>query len=120
VRVLFPTAVSKAFTYNRGYVAYDNLDNGKGYWLKFSTTESITITGEKITGDTIDVPQGWSMLGSISVPVDSQNIVTIPQGIIRGIVGVCPWFDCIVTTIRPGNAYWLKTSAEGKIILKSN
>jgi hypothetical protein len=119
-RILFPTAVSNAFTYDEGYVTHDSMLLGKGYWMKFAAFDSIIITGKKIIEDTIDVPSGWSMFGSISVDVDTQNIVTIPEGVIKRILKICPWFDCYVTSIEPGHAYWLQTTSSGKIILKTN
>jgi photosystem II stability/assembly factor-like uncharacterized protein/uncharacterized protein YegL len=45
---LFPSAISSAFAFDNGYVAKDNMENGKGYWLKFSTTENVQIAGRPV------------------------------------------------------------------------
>src|SRR5204863_5823228 len=42
---VFPTASTHAFAYQGSYVSKDTLRIGTGYWVKFSSPQSVTITG---------------------------------------------------------------------------
>lgn len=121
VSALFPSAVSKAFDYEGGYQSHAELQEGVGYWLKSSVTDSVVVSGAPIYIDTIDVTTGWQIIGSISVPVDSSQIVTIPPNLIS-FPRCDPWgyprYGCYYNTIIPGNAYWVKARGAGKVILK--
>src|SRR5207244_2857573 len=72
--VLFPDATSNAFAYEGSYVVRDTLSNKIGYWLKFPAAEVVTLDGAERTKDTIDVVDGWNMIGSISNPVPVNTI----------------------------------------------
>jgi hypothetical protein len=117
--VLFPTSVSNAFTYTvGGYVNRDTLEYGVGYWLKFTGTQALSLSGDVMTSDTVDVVQGWNMIGSISIPVSTGTIIQIPTGIV-----VSPYFGysstgySSATSIDPMRGYWVKVSQNGKLVL---
>ena len=116
---LFPTAVSNAFAYGgTGYVSRDTLDYGVGYWLKFSAAQVLSFTGDERTLDTLAVVEKWNMIGSISIPVPVENIVQIPNGIVTSryfaYTGVA---YAPTTTISPLQAYWVKVTQNGQLIL---
>jgi len=46
-----------------GYTQQDTLWNRVGYWLKFPTAQTVDITGMRRVQDTIDVQEGWNMIG---------------------------------------------------------
>ncbi|MBI3194281.1 MAG: PQQ-dependent sugar dehydrogenase, partial [Ignavibacteriae bacterium] len=54
---LFPDASSQAFTFVplTGYVTEDSLENGIGYWLKFDSTETVSLLGGALSVDTLEV-----------------------------------------------------------------
>lgn len=119
VRQLFPTAdMEFAFAFNG--VAYElvyRLENRRGYWEKFTNPVNNTITGIPRGVDTIDVTAGWNMVGSISYPVDTGTIVSIPAGI-RG----SDWIGYVngyvaVDQINPGKGYWVKANSTGQFVL---
>jgi uncharacterized protein (TIGR02145 family) len=116
---LFPTAISDAFIYENSYQPKDTLENGFGFWLKFGSAETITITGNIILEDTIEVNAGWNIIGSLTVPVAVNTITSDPSGIITSqffgynSAGVYQETD----TIQPGKGYWVKVNENGKIIL---
>jgi hypothetical protein len=120
VQVLFPSAAFPyAFAFNpaSGYVQRSRMLNGVGYWEKFDGPETVNLTGGSIQQDTIDLVQGWNMIGGISVPVDTSAIAQVPPGIV-----VSQYFGYAggysgSSTIQPGNAYWVKASAAGQLIL---
>jgi hypothetical protein len=119
---VFPTSVSNAFAYTPlGYASRDTLDYGVGYWLKFAMTQGLTVTGELITEDTIEVVQGWNIIGSISSPVVVTGIVQIPSGIV-----VSPYYGYSATgyapasVLEPMKGYWVKVSQNGTLVLNTS
>jgi len=120
--VQFPTATSSAFGFDNsvGYVQRDTLRNLEGYWLKFDSAQNIPITGIPISQDTIDVRAGWSLIGSITNPVDVVNVVQIPPGILQS-----PFFEYsgsynVADVLAPAKAYWVRSSAVGHLVLSSS
>ena len=120
VSALFPVAKSRAFYYKDGYKATDSLTPGVGYWLKFHGSQSIDLLGDRILKDTIDLPQRWSIVGSISVPIPVDKITTIPSGIeasaFFGYNGAYFQAD----TLQPGRGYWIKLTVPGRLILSAS
>jgi glucose/arabinose dehydrogenase len=119
---VFPTSTPNAFAYTpSGYIARDTLDYGVGYWLKFVSTQLVSVTGEARNLDTIDVVAGWNIIGSISDPVGVGSIVQIPSGIV-----ISPYFGyssagyTSVTTIEPMRGYWVKVSQSGQLVFISS
>jgi hypothetical protein len=118
VRQLYPTSMNAyAFEFSGGYVQRYRLANGKGYWEKFPAAIVNPITGSARASDTLNVVAGWNMVGSITCPVDTGTIVSIPAGLRSS-----NWFGYSsgytpVTQIIPGRAYWVKANGAGKFVL---
>lgn len=89
------------------YHRTDSLTNGKGYWMKINGSQSVWMAGKTILEDTIDVHNGWNLIGSISKPVPVSDLRVIPQGEI-GISGPCGYWWGSCDTVQPGLAYWAK------------
>ncbi|MBI5215771.1 MAG: T9SS type A sorting domain-containing protein [Ignavibacteriae bacterium] len=118
--ILFPTATSDAFTYTSAYSPKDTLANGIGYWLKFASPESLRFLGAPITSETLDVNEGWNMIGSISSPIVVSSIVSEPPGMITGnFFGYANGYST-ADTIHPGKGYWVKVNQAGTLILSSS
>jgi hypothetical protein len=123
VRALFPGALSPyafAFSPSTGYHQQMVLAPGRGYWEKFSVAGFAYPSGDMLLQDTMDVEQGWNMVGSIGVPVDTAAIVTIPSGLRASF-----WFGyaggyAAVDTLVPGGAFWVKASVAGKVVLQGS
>jgi len=116
---VFPTSTSNAFAFTpMGYVIKDTLKNGVGYWLKFSSTQLVSVGGELRTPDTMDVVQGWNIIGSINSAVQVGDIIQIPGGVV-----VSPYFGygstgySATSIIEPMNGYWVKASQHGRLVL---
>ncbi|TAK57343.1 MAG: hypothetical protein EPO24_09975, partial [Bacteroidetes bacterium] len=115
--IVFPSSVSPAFTFEGSYVLEDSLKNGIGYWLKFDSSESVAIIGDKLDDDTIAVNAGWNMLGSLSDTISTSCITPLGTSIESPFFGYHNGYvqsDVIV----PCKAYWIKVSADGKLVLK--
>ena len=72
--VLFPQAISNAFEFDAGYFAAESLQLGRGYWLKFSGPNSISIFGAPAVAETIAIGEGWNLIGGISSPVTAASV----------------------------------------------
>lgn len=116
--VLFPTAISQAYRYgSQGYTAVDTLVQGRGYWLKFPVGQNVDITGIERGRDTIDVHQGWNLIGSTSWPVDTEDIVQVPSGIVQSLFFGYNGTYFAADTINPSKAYWVKAATSGQLIV---
>lgn len=114
---LFPTSTSSAFLFDEGYVPQDTLIPGIGYWLKFSGAQTIPLTGKPLLIDSIDVVEGWNLIGSISAPLPVSSVTSDPPSIIASsFYGFANGYYTI-QTIEPGFGYWVKVNSNGKLIL---
>ncbi len=116
---LFPAPSSQAFAFDGGYQARDTLENGVGYWLKFSSEQSFSISGFPRAVDSLDVVEGWNLIGSISSPLAVELIGSIPSGIITSEFFGYQHGYSTSSTIVPGKGYWVKVNQTGTLILSS-
>jgi hypothetical protein len=117
VSVLFPTAISSAYRYQGSYQAVDHLDLGTGYWLKFPSSQTIDIPGYAINNDTVEVFEGWNIIGSVSKAIAVNAIGSEPAGMTTS-----SFFDynngyVNADSIIPGKGYWVKVDRNGLLIL---
>jgi endo-1,4-beta-D-glucanase Y len=121
-QVLFPSAISNAFAYDSsgGYTIQDSLSNGIGYWLKFGADQTSNIHGDSISADTIDVQNGWNLIGSVSSAVPVASISSLPPNISTSNFFAYDGGYAVSGTIVPGWGYWVKASQSGKLILSSS
>ncbi|MFN4111527.1 MAG: hypothetical protein ACK4G1_04585, partial [Ignavibacteria bacterium] len=79
---LFPDAITPAYGYSEDYYVADTLIIGKGYWLKFPQSDSVSIVGRKSSTDSLFLSAGWNLIGPFDYPVNTDQISTIPPEII--------------------------------------
>jgi hypothetical protein len=124
LRRLFPTSLFPyAFVYDSSgsYVQSHRLLNGIGYWAFFPSPETIILKGTQRMIDTISVRPGWNMIGSISKPIATAQISSIPSGMITS-----QFFSFNVgsyvrsDTVYPGRGYWVKLNSSGMLVLGSD
>ena len=117
--VVFPPAISSAFAFdqNSGYVVRDTLRYGEGFWLKFPSSQNISITGTARLQDSIAVRAGWNLIGAISSPVPTGSIVQIPSGIVASSYYGYNGAYAVADTLFPGKGYWIKVSGTGHLVL---
>jgi len=116
---LFSTAVSNAFAYDGSYAVYGTLKNGRGYWLKFSSSQAISMEGLDLVNDTVKVAAGWNMIGSLTASISVGNIGSNPGGIVTSNFFGFNGSYQKSTTIEPGLGYWVKVSQAGQLVLSS-
>jgi len=116
---IFPSALSKAFSYEGGYVRHDSLRDAVGYWLKFDTSEALTFSGDPLLRDSISLVTGWNLVGSISTSLDVASIQKAPTDVL-----ISPFFGfdgayMIADSLQPVRGYWVKAKTAGKLTLSS-
>jgi hypothetical protein len=117
------TVPQTLFGFDVAYQSENDLEVGKGYWLRFTSTGSSTMAGfvPKIAGHeaiVLDLPQGWSFIGGLpsfrnwnSVYVSDPDEILIPGTLYEyGIIGYSS-----VGFMWPGKGYWIKTNQTGTI-----
>ncbi len=118
---IFPTAGSPAYGFTpSGYVEEDSLEGGKGYWMRFDSADVVSFPGTPVEADTIDVPYGWSLFGSISYSVPVDSIEQVPPGLVDAFYSYSPGsgYQANPPSIEPGVALWLNTNQAGQLILR--
>ena len=114
---IFPTAVSPAFGYQGSYFIGDTLINGRAYWLKFGSNQTLHLSGDSLGFQTIPVYPEWNFIGSISGPVPVSAIAESPPGIITSrYFGYSAGYHAI-DTVDPGDGSWVKASNYGQLVL---
>src|SRR2546427_5115703 len=121
VATLFPTKITNAFLYDTsGYNVAGSMSIGRGYWLKFSGDQVVTDSGPSNSPLVIPVRQGWNLIGSQGVVVQTSNISSSPPGIVTSQFFGYQGSYQTSTTIQPGRAYWVKVNQAGGLILSAS
>jgi photosystem II stability/assembly factor-like uncharacterized protein len=116
---LFPTSVSSAYAYAKGYTVRDTLSNGDGFWLKFEVPQFSDLVGDAITSDSVTLMPGWNMVGSISSPIAVADIIEQPPGLVSSLVYGYRKGYTVDDSLVPGRGYWVKAATLGTIVLSS-
>ncbi len=116
--VLFPTAISYAFSYEGSYVRDSLLRNGFGYWLKFNGPITVPYTGTTFQQESLLVATGWNMIGTPSYPVLLSDISEIGTTVVSKYFGYSSSYR-IVDTLMPGFGYWVKVNQPGKLLMNA-
>ncbi len=121
IPAIFPSITSHAFRFEGTYVPTDTLNIGQGYWLKFSEDKSFFICGTLVTSETTAVRDGWNMIGSISVPISTTNITSVPPALTTSqFFGFDGSAYLPADSIEPGKGYWVRTSGTGRLTLSGS
>jgi hypothetical protein len=118
VATIFPGATSAAYAFDGGYVQHDTLSPGVGYWLKFPSATTDSLTGTERLRDTIAVHAGWNIVGALSVPAAASAAATLPPGLIVSQFYGYDGSYTVASTLFPFRSYWVKVSADGLLILQ--
>ncbi len=113
---LYPSAIGAAYAYAGAYVAHDTLTNATGYWMKFPAGDTVPMAGFARTSDTVDVAEGWNIVGSISSPIPVTAVSTIPGGLVSSGFFAYGGSYALSSTIEPARGYWVKSSGAGKLV----
>ncbi len=115
---LFPNSVSSCFMYNNGYTTVNILETGPGYWLKFGSPQSVSISGSAVSYN-VSLLDGWNMIGPFHQDVPVASISTIPSGIITSAFYAFSAGYQTTNLLEPGKGYRVKTSQAGEMTYNS-
>ncbi|TAK60713.1 MAG: T9SS type A sorting domain-containing protein, partial [Bacteroidetes bacterium] len=117
---IFPDAISEAYYFNGGYFSQSTLQLGRGYWLKFDSSQSYDVYGFLALEDSFTVTTDWNLIGCISNPIPVASITSNPPGMVTSeFYGYQDGYQ-IVDTLIPGQGYWVKVNESGKLYLSSS
>jgi len=117
---LYPAAVGSAFAYDGGYVSATDLENRRGYWLKFDSAQTASMTGAARRSDTIAVSAGWNLIGSLSLPVAASAVASIPGGLVSSEFFGFNGAYYAAAAIEPGQGYWVKMADAGLLVMDAS
>ena len=116
---IFPDAVENTlFAFDGAYVLDSNLVNGEGYWLRFDTSGTTTITGHSMNELSISLNENWNLISglhedmSIYSVIDPDSII-VPNTLF-GFSGA--YFN--TETLIPGKGYWLRAYEAGMVTIQ--
>ncbi|CAN2039208.1 hypothetical protein GMMP15_100038 [Candidatus Magnetomoraceae bacterium gMMP-15] len=102
---LFPEA-EVAYKFEDGsYVDVNNLEPGKGYWIKVPSDKTYAINGQSFRNYTLSLSPGWHLLGAV-------NTSATPSGAIEVIYKYENGAYNEATNLDPGFGYWVKITKE--------
>lgn len=115
--VVFPTALQGSFYYfDLIYVPENLMIQGPGYWVNLSDSISTTFVGERSEIFTVEVEEGWNLIGSLS----NTSVIEDPQNIlIPGTLFSYSEVYELTSTIEPGLGYWVASEADGEVDITS-
>lgn len=116
---LYPFPSSPLFGYNGAYVVSDTAFIGQGYWLRLNAGQKVIYNGDAVTSKSIDVADGWNMIGAISLPLNTASVTSVPPDIISSRFYGYGSSYTTVTSLQPGFGYWVKVKQAGQLILNS-
>ncbi len=119
---LFPTALSRAYRYETGYISEDSLQCGIGYWIKFDSSQIYSLIGIQCEDSGIGVFQGWNLIGTFTDTISSSTLFIEPHHqFTTGFYLYDPDSGYLESNeLYPGLGYWVKSSGPGTIVHDSN
>ncbi|MBI5475582.1 MAG: T9SS type A sorting domain-containing protein [Ignavibacteriales bacterium] len=106
------------------YITKDQIAVGFGYWVKYSSSTSISYTGTTQTTLTIPVITGWNMIGSFARSIKYTQVtpkINLASAF-KKYDGSGGYIDLTESDpyLEPGIGYWIKVNSDGNIILDPN
>ncbi|MCB0747528.1 MAG: immunoglobulin domain-containing protein [Ignavibacteriae bacterium] len=115
---IFNETNSNAFLFDGIYKSTPNLENGKGYWVKFNQENITNIYGQEPT-ESIQVKKGWNMIGGYNDEIPISSLSSNPNGIISSNIYGFDNGYYISDKLKPGDGYWVKASNGGELNFSS-
>jgi hypothetical protein len=118
---LFPNAVEGTlFSFDGGYISEENLNPGKGYWLRFWEDETTIVIGNQFPQLDILLNEGWNLISGINQITDVNDIfdpinILVPGTFYGFNMGYEEAFQLV-----PGESYWVRSNQLGVIYINFN
>ena len=115
---VFPNSINNTlYAFDAGYVSAENLDLGEGYWLRFDAEGENMVEGGSVNEISVTLASGWNLITGGSEIMGVETI-SDPDGIIvaNTLYGFSTGYESS-TVLDPGKGYWIRTSAEGDVVI---
>jgi hypothetical protein len=115
---IFPDATENTFySFDETYVLDSTLVQGAGYWLRFDTTGTTTITGNPIDELTISLSEGWNMVSGLHEDLSIYSINDPDSTIVPNTMYGFSETYFLTETLVPGKGYWLRAYQDGEVTI---
>ncbi|OQY26418.1 MAG: hypothetical protein B6244_13670, partial [Candidatus Cloacimonetes bacterium 4572_55] len=113
---LFPNAMANTFYgFSGSYQSATEFEDGIGYWLRFNSAETVTLTGVPVTSLTIDLDSGWNMISGPFCDVPLGSIQDTGDIIIANTLYEFSGSYQAATSVEKGKGYWIRARESGQI-----
>ena len=117
---LFPNAIENTlYSFDGGYIPQTILVPGAGYWLRFESVDSTTITGTPINELTISLSADWNLISGISAELSIYAVLDSDSIIVPNTIYGFSEGYTMSEIFSPGNGYWIRAYEAGEISLIS-
>lgn len=117
VKPAFPQSMPSLFSFEGTYNVRDSMAFGTGYWAK-PAKSIVEFVGARAARETINVQQGWNMIGSTWKPVARSDILAQPDSLlVSGFFTYDGTAYIVADTLMPGRSYWVKVKKAGLLML---
>ena len=118
--LIFPESIEGTlYSFDDEYSLETSLIQGEGYWLRFESAGSTTITGALMYEITISLNEGWNLISGLSEDISIYSVLDpdsiIVSGTLYGFSAGYVETDMLV----PGRGYWIRANNSGNITLTS-
>lgn len=120
---------ANVYGFNGQYQIVNDLQNGKGYWMKHQNERKYNTGDEWPATGILYVPNipiqcsaGWNLIAPYQSSVPVSSITTQPSNLVSSFFyGYIPGIGFQnASVLNPGQGYWVKLSNSGKINLSSS
>ncbi len=117
--LLFTGANSPMYNYTNKYNVVTSLENGKGYWVRYPNTDTVSITGRIVNSTSIPITAGWNLISGYEKNVNISQATTTPWGIINSpFYGYNNKYE-VIGIMEAGKSYWVRASQDGVINIEN-
>ncbi|MCX8011493.1 MAG: T9SS type A sorting domain-containing protein, partial [Ignavibacteria bacterium] len=117
INKIFPNASSYAYSFDELYYILDSANVGKGFWLKFPSAQTHSLTGTQVSSLQIPLKSGWNLIGGLNGNISISTITTNPPGILSSAFYEYNGGYQEANLISKGKGYWIKSNSNGTLNL---
>ena len=107
------------FSFDSTYAQQEELEFGRGYWLRITSSGDVLFTGVVIDVWIVEVNEGWNLIGGISQSVYIDELISENELIIPGTIYEFTGSYENAEFLFPGRGYWIRMIQGGFITLSS-
>ena len=116
---IFPDAIENTlFAFDGAYVLDSNLVNGEGYWLRFDSSGTTTITGNPLNEITILLNEDWNLVSGLHEDISIYSILDPDSIIVPNTLFSFSGSYFNTETLIPGKGYWLRSYEGGMVTVQ--